>query len=68
MCLAGANACLPEDVVVIHGYEEFFRAVRVSSHEEHAAMLRWARAPFDPTDFEISSVNRVIRMRLFNDG
>lgn len=64
MCLAGANACPPEDVGGIHGYEEFLRAVRDPSHEEHAAMLRWWGAPFDPTGFDINSANRDIRMWL----
>ena len=61
MCLAGANACPPEDVGGLHGYEEFLQAMRDPSHEEHDAMWRWWGGPFDPTGFDINSANRAIR-------
>ena len=51
MCLAGANACPPEDVGGLGGYEEFLEAVRDLSHEQHDAMRRWCGGPFDPMGF-----------------
>jgi hypothetical protein len=61
MCLAGANACPPEDVGGLGGYEEFLEAIRDPSHEEHDAMRRWCGGPFDPTGFDVNSANRDIR-------
>jgi hypothetical protein len=61
MCLAGANACPPEDVGGVSGYEEFLNAVRDPSHDEHDAMRRWWGGPFDPTGFDVNSANRAIR-------
>lgn len=61
MCLAGANACPPEDVGGLGRYEEFLQAVRDPSHEEHDAMRRWCGGPFDPMGFDVNSANRDIR-------
>lgn len=61
MCLAGANACPPEDVGGISGYDEFLQVIRDPSHEEHDAMHRWWGGPFDPQGFDINSANRAIR-------
>ncbi|WP_258187324.1 plasmid pRiA4b ORF-3 family protein, partial [Variovorax sp. WS11] len=58
MCLAGANACPPEDVGGLGGYEEFLQAIGDPSHEQHDAMLRWCGGPFDPKSFDINSANR----------
>lgn len=61
MCLAGANACPPEDVGGLGGYEEFLQAIGDPSHEQHDAMWRWCGGPFDPKSFDINSANRAIR-------
>lgn len=61
MCLAGANACPPEDVGGPGGYEEFLQAVGDPSHDQHDAMRRWCGGPFDPKGFDINSANRAIR-------
>lgn len=66
MCLAGANACPPEDVGGLGGYEDFLRAMRDLSHPEHDAMRRWCGGPFDPTSFDINAANRAIRDWLLN--
>jgi hypothetical protein len=36
VCLAGANACPPEDVGGPHGYAEFLAILADPNHEEHA--------------------------------
>lgn len=60
MCLAGANACPPEDVGGLGGYEEFLEAIQDPLHEEHESMRRWCGGPFDPKGF-VNSANRDIR-------
>ena len=61
MCLAGANACPPEDVGGLGGYAEFLQVIGNPSHEEHDAMWRWNGGPFDPKGFDVNSANRAIR-------
>lgn len=57
VCLAGENACPPEDVGGYPGYAEFLEALKDPAHEEHANMLRWVGGSFDPTVFDLAEVN-----------
>jgi len=56
-CLAGENACPPEDVGGPPGYFEFLAALKDPAHQEHASMLRWVGGSFDPAAFDIADVN-----------
>lgn len=58
VCLAGANACPPEDVGGVPGYADFLTALANPKHEEHASMREWIGYPFDPTAFDLVAVNR----------
>jgi len=58
VCLAGANACPPEDVGGYPGYAEFLAALADPSYEEHAQMRSWAGGTFDPTAFDLVQINR----------
>ncbi|MDM0109652.1 plasmid pRiA4b ORF-3 family protein [Variovorax sp. J22R24] len=61
MCLAGKNACPPEDVGGTGGYMEFLEAISDPTHKEHVAMWRWAGGPFDPQGFDINATNLALR-------
>lgn len=61
MCLAGANACPPEDVGGTYGYMEFLQAMRDPTHEQHEALWLWSGGPFDPNGFDVNAANRAIR-------
>jgi len=61
MCIAGANACQPEDVGGPPGYMDFIQAMRDPTHEEHLQMWRWNGGPFDPTAFSLNDANRAIK-------
>lgn len=61
ICLAGENACPPEDVGGIGGYMEFLEAIRNPLHEEHVAMWQWCGGPFDPNGFDVNAANAAIR-------
>lgn len=64
-CLAGANACPPEDVGGLIGYAEFLQALADPKHEEHESMLEWIGGPFDPRRFDLDAVNvRLARVRV----
>lgn len=61
LCIAGANACPPEDVGGPHGYAEFLRAIRNHRHPEHEDSLRWCGGAFDPKGFDLNAVNAALR-------
>jgi hypothetical protein len=58
VCVAGENACPPDDVGGTHGYEHFLQAMRDRQHEQHEDMLRWAGGAFDPQGFDLNRINR----------
>jgi hypothetical protein len=58
VCLAGANACPPEDVGGYPGYAEFLAVLADPTHEEHAHLLSWAGGAFDPAAFDLAEINR----------
>ena len=60
-CLAGANACPPEDVGGPPGYADFLEAIRNPAHEEHAEMLEWCGGAFDPAAFRPDDINTAFR-------
>lgn len=61
MCLAGENACPPEDVGGPPGYMDFLEAMHDLAHEQHADHWRWWGGPFDATAFSINAANIAIR-------
>lgn len=56
-CLAGENACPPEDVGSADGYASFLDIINNPLHEERANLLEWAGGSFDPTAFSLDDVN-----------
>lgn len=58
LCVAGENACPPEDVGGAPGYDEFRRAIADPNHEEHEDMLEWFGSAFDPARCDIALINR----------
>lgn len=58
VCLAGENACPPEDVGGPHGYELFLQILGDRSHEQHEDMVRWIGGVFDPQGFDLNRLNR----------
>lgn len=59
-CLAGENACPPEDVGGGHGYADFLAAIADPRHEEHENYIRWAGGSFNPHKFDIGAANRAL--------
>jgi len=51
-CIAGEQACPPEDCGGPWGYEEFLDAIDDPEHEEHESMLRWVGGKFDAEVFD----------------
>lgn len=65
-CQEGKNACPPEDVGGVPGYEEFLKTIANPKHPEQKAMLKWAegatgrKGKFDPNRFDEEEVTREI--------
>jgi len=61
VCLAGIRACPPEDCGGVWGYEELLEVISDPLHEEYESMMEWLGGSFDPEEFDINQVNRVLR-------
>jgi hypothetical protein len=61
LCLAGENACPPEDVGGPHRYAVFLEAIADPAHEEHESLLQWIGGVWDPKGFDLNRVNRDLR-------
>lgn len=63
-CIAGKNACPPDDCGGVGGYEYLQEVLNDSNHPEHKDIMSWlyieSADEFDPTEFELSEV-------VFND-
>jgi len=58
VCVAGENACPPEDVGGPHGYALFLDILGDRQHEQHEDMVRWIGGVFDPKGFDLNRINR----------
>ena len=61
VCLAGANACPPEDCGGIGSYADLKEIVANPKHPEHQEMKMWLDGDFDPALFDLATVNLVLR-------
>ncbi|MDP2325807.1 MAG: plasmid pRiA4b ORF-3 family protein [Gammaproteobacteria bacterium] len=57
-CIAGENACPPDDVGGPHGYTLFLEILGDPTHEQHEDMVRWIGGVFDPKGFDLNRINR----------
>ena len=59
-CIAGKNACPPDDCGGVGGYDDLQKIMKNPDHKEHADMLDWlcleSAEEFDPKHFDISEV------------
>lgn len=61
ICLAGENACPPEDVGGVPGYTEFLEALADPRHAQHKDYRTWIGGIFDPAGFDVNAVNTKLR-------
>jgi len=62
VCIGGERACPPEDVGGIFDYKRFLKAISDPRHREHKHYREWIGGDFDPEEFDLNSVNRLLRM------
>jgi hypothetical protein len=61
VCLAGANACPPEDCGGIHGYYNLLEVLADSKHPEHEELKEWIGGEWDAARFDLDEVNAVLK-------
>lgn len=59
-CTGGANACPPDDVGGIDGYEAFIAVMANPGHPDHQDMTEWHDGPFARQHFDLGKVNRML--------
>jgi hypothetical protein len=64
VCIAGENACPPEDCGGIYGYYDVLAAVKDPKHPEHKEWLEWLGGKFDPEKFDLAAVNTTLKQRI----
>jgi hypothetical protein len=57
-CLAGENACPPDDVGGPPGYQQLLESLTNRAHEQHEELVRWIGGVFDPKGFDLDRINR----------
>jgi len=57
VCLAGENACPPEDCGGFGGYLNLLKIMSDPKHPEHKDLKGWIGGKFDPTLFDLNDVN-----------
>ncbi|MEZ0373821.1 MAG: plasmid pRiA4b ORF-3 family protein, partial [Candidatus Sericytochromatia bacterium] len=66
-CLAGENACPPEDCGGIFGYYELLAVLADPGHPAHAE-LKQQYAGFEPAAFDLEAVNHNLQAMFFEEG
>ncbi|MGZ8940980.1 MAG: plasmid pRiA4b ORF-3 family protein, partial [Limisphaerales bacterium] len=61
VCLAGENACPPEDCGGIPGYYRFVEIIGNPKHPEHEEMKEWHGGEWDAAEFDVNSANRELK-------
>jgi hypothetical protein len=61
VCLAGANACPPEDCGGIGGYHDLLEILADPKHPEHTNMKEWVGGELDATEFDLNGVNAMLK-------
>jgi hypothetical protein len=57
-CMAGENACPPEDVGGALGYAEFLRSMSNPANKSHGRMQEWCGGGFDPGALDLILINQ----------
>ena len=68
LCIAGENACPPDDVGGSHDYARFLATLADPEDEEHSSMAPWIGDVFDPRGFDLNHVNREWHRRQASDA
>lgn len=60
ICLAGRQACPPEDCGGVPGYYRLLDIIADPKHDEHEDMIEWLGEEFNPDAFDMDEVNEML--------
>lgn len=63
VCIDGAMKCPPEDVGGMGGYMDMLKVLRNPNHREYESLINWLGEEFDPKEFDIPMVNKLLAKR-----
>lgn len=61
VCLAGANACPPEDCGGMPGYYNLLDALGNPKHPDHAELKDWIGGKWDAARFDVNEINDALK-------
>ncbi|PZD70820.1 Tyrosine recombinase XerC [Acaryochloris thomasi RCC1774] len=61
VCLAGKQACPPEDCGGDWGYAHLLKVLKNPRHSDHRERKEWVGSEFDPKAFDLQEVNQALR-------
>ena len=64
-CVAGENACPPEDCGSFPGFENLKEVISDPENEEYERMIHWLDQyypNYDPTEFSLGAVNKILKI------
>jgi hypothetical protein len=67
VCVTGRRAGPPEDSGGVHRYEYLLEAVSDSANPDHEELSDWLDPDFDPEEFDVDRVNRILRQVFSED-
>jgi len=62
VCLAGKNACPPEDCGGIGGYYDLLKILADPKRPEHDEVKAWLGADWDAAHFDVGEVNAALKL------
>ena len=65
VCLAGKMKCPPEDCGGVWGYSEILQILMDPKHEGYESYIDWLGGEFDPKEFDLEMINKMLRKRDF---
>jgi hypothetical protein len=60
MCVGGKRHCPPEDCCGVPGYTDLLKAIADPEHNQDNLLLMWLGGRFDPEEFSVDAVNRLL--------
>lgn len=61
ICLAGQNACPPDDCGGIPGYDEMLKIIGNPKHPDHAHWKEWLGGEWDAARFDLDEANAALK-------
>ena len=61
ICLAGANACPPEDCGGVYGYHNLVKILADPKHPDHDDMMDWIGGEWDAAWFDLEAANLMLK-------